>query len=133
MHQIKDCFITEALGIFNWALAGLTRLMANDYSFSESADSHEALTRYRIDGSSVLSFVEELCVVDAAAQASSTQIYHAYTQYCRDGGLKPVSQKRFLPELEAEYPEIKRIKECKTRRSIYQGIMLNEEELCDYA
>jgi putative DNA primase/helicase len=124
--KLKDRFVAEAPGILNWALAGLTRLMANDYRFSESPDSHAALTRYRIDGSSVLSFVEELCVVDAAAQASSTQIYHAYTQYCRDGGLKPVSQKRFGTELSGEVAGLEKYKDSVTRRLMFKGIWLDE-------
>ena len=129
--KLKASFVAEAPGIFNWALAGLKRLIKNEYRFSESADSREALNRYRIDGSSVLSFVEELCVVDDHSQASSTQIYHAYCEYCRDSGLKAVSQKRFGVELADEYPTIKRTKEYKTRRSIYQGIKLNESDLFD--
>ena len=84
------------------------------------------------DGSSVLSFVEELCVVDAAAQASSTQIYHAYTQYCRDGGLKPVSQKRFGTELGGEVAGLEKFRESRTRRLLYKGIMLNECESYDF-
>ncbi|WP_051355569.1 phage/plasmid primase, P4 family [Acetobacterium malicum] len=129
--KLKERFIAEAPGIFNWALAGLTRLMANGYRFSESPDSHAALNRYRIDGSSVLSFVAELCVVDAAAQVSSTQIYYAYTEYCRDSGLKPVSQKRFGVELEAEVTGLEKYLDSRSRRKLYKGISLAETEIYD--
>lgn len=126
--KLKERFAAEAPGIFNWALAGLRRLITNDYRFCESADSQAALTRYRIDASSVLSFVEELCVVADDSQASSTQIYHAYCQYCRESGLKAVSQKRFLPELVTEHQNVQRFREKHTRRMMYQGIALAETD-----
>lgn len=129
--KLKQSFVPEAAGIFNWALAGLARLEKNDYQFSESKGSEKALTRYRIDGSSVLSFVEELCVVEETAQASSTQIYHAYVEYCRESGLRAVSQKRFWTELETEITSLERYKDSRSRRIFYKGMKLDESDTFD--
>lgn len=126
--KLKEKFLAEAPGIFNWALAGLLRLQARDYRFSQSPSSIAALDHYRVGGSSVLSFVEELCVVEKEAQAASTQLYHAYQRYCQDGGLKAVSQKRFGPELETEHKGVVRCREPLSRRMIYQGIGLDLDE-----
>ena len=126
--KLREAFVAETPGIFNWALAGLTRLMANDYRFSESPESAAALANYRIEGSSVLSFVADCCRVDPGVQSSSTQIYHAYSQYCHDSGLRPVSQKRFGTELAGEYPELLRFREKLTRRMLYQGLDLADAD-----
>jgi phage/plasmid primase, P4 family, C-terminal domain len=126
--KLREAFVAETPGIFNWALAGLTRLIANDYRFSELPESAAALANYRIEGSSVLSFVADCCRVDPGVQSSSTQIYHAYSQYCQDSGLRPVSQKRFGTELEGEYQGVKRDRDTVTRRTIYQGIGLDMTE-----
>ncbi|MBC3802973.1 hypothetical protein GH808_00760 [Acetobacterium fimetarium] len=126
--KLKQHFVAEAPGIFNWALAGLKRLVNNDYRFSESHESQAALSRYRIDGSSVLTFVAELCVVAADAQASSTQLYHAYVQYCKDTGLKAVSQKRFAVELEAAVTGLEKYRDSRSRRTVYKGIRLDEAD-----
>ncbi|KAF5080615.1 hypothetical protein DSECCO2_117860 [anaerobic digester metagenome] len=127
--KLKDKLAAEAPGILNWALAGLERLRQNDFRFSESAGSREALDQYRITGSSVLSFAADHCRLDAAAQVSATQLYFAYQTYCKDAGLKAVSQKRFGSELQGEYRELEKYRDTKTRRILYRGIDLLESDI----
>jgi putative DNA primase/helicase len=127
--HLKDKLAREAPGILNWALAGLLRLIDNGYRFSESTASRSALDQYRVAGSSVLSFVEDCCVLDARRQVSAAQLYHGYQQYSNGSGLRPVSQKRFWMELKESSGMVEREKENITRRSIYLGIDL--EELAD--
>lgn len=126
--HLKDKLAAEAPGILNWALAGLARLQANHYCFSRSPQSEAALDAYRIAGSSVLSFIDELCTIDSSTQAPASQLYHAYQNYCQDSGLKPVSQKRFWMELKEAHPELDKFKELVTRRIMYTGIVLLDFE-----
>ena len=126
--HLKDKLKGEAAGILNWALTGLARLQANHYCFSPSAQAEAALDAYRIAGSSVLSFVEELCIIDSHRLISATELYQAYHHYCQDSGLRPVSQKRFWMELKEAFPELEKVKESVTRRAMYSGIELEDFE-----
>lgn len=122
--QLRHKLIAEAPGILNWALAGLARLRQNDFRFSSSPESQEALDSYRITGSSVLSFAADHCHRGATARVSAGQLYGAYQTYAKDSGLKAVSHKRFWAELQGEYRELEKSRELKTRRMIYEGIDL---------
>ncbi|MBI4856729.1 MAG: hypothetical protein HY818_08315 [Acetobacterium woodii] len=126
--HLKDKLKGEAAGILNWALAGLARLQANQYRFSNSTQSDAALEDYRIAGSSVLSFVDELCVIKNQTQVSATELFQAYAHYCQDSGLRSVSQKRFWMELKEAFPELEKIRELVTRRILYAGIELLDFE-----
>ncbi len=126
--HLKDKLKGEAAGILNWALTGLARLQANHYCFSPSAQAEAALDAYRIAGSSVLSFVEELCIIDSHRLISATELYQAYHHYCQDSGLRSVSQKRFWMELKEAFPELEKVKESVTRRAMYSGIELEDFE-----
>lgn len=126
--HLKDKLKGEAAGILNWALTGLARLQAKHYCFSPSAQAEAALDAYRIAGSSVLSFVEELCIIDSHRLISATELYQAYHHYCQDSGLRSVSQKRFWMELKEAFPELEKVKESVTRRAMYSGIELLDFE-----
>lgn len=79
------------------------RLRGNGYRFTVPPASQAALNSYQVAGSSVLSFIEDACVVDPAGQVSAAQLYHAYQQYSGAAGLRAVSQKRFWTELKASF------------------------------
>lgn len=127
--HLQDKLAGEAPGILNWALAGLKRLRASGYCFSESPASQAALANYRVAGSSVLSFVEDCCVLAAQRQVSAATLYHGYQQYTGGSGLRPVSQKRFFMELKASFGMIEKERENITRRSMYIGIDLDDLEI----
>ncbi|VUZ29066.1 DNA primase family protein [Acetobacterium wieringae] len=125
---LKDKLKNEAAGILNWALAGLARLSANHYCFSQSAKSVAALDAYRIAGSSVRSFVDERCALKRSNQAPATQLFIAYQHYCQESGLHPVSQKRFWMELKEAFPELEKMRDTVSRRALYTGITLLDLE-----
>ena len=129
--HLKDKLRDEAPGILNWALAGLLRLRHNGYRFSESPASLAALASYRVAGSSVLSFVEDCCVVAGQRQVSATVLYRAYQKYAGESGLRSVSHKRFLTELKASFEMVEKIKDSVSRRIVYAGIGLDEADYLD--
>ncbi len=126
--QLKEKLAGEAPGILNWALAGLMRLRGNGYRFTVSPASQAALNSYQVAGSSVLSFIEDACVVDPAGQVSAAQLYHAYQQYSGAAGLRAVSQKRFWTELKASFGTVAKERDTVTRRTLYYGIDLEDVE-----
>jgi putative DNA primase/helicase len=98
--ELKEKLMREADGILAWSLVGLKRLMENDYRFSETSRTQAELRNYKSENSSVLSFVDECCVLEPTAETLREELYAAYTEYCNANGQKPVSQTRFNKELD---------------------------------
>lgn len=124
--NLVDKFRAEADGIFLFALEGLKRLMKNNYVFSETEKNKAELQQYREDSDSVLSFVREYCQVDAAHEIGSTELFHAYKNYCEECGLKPYSQKMFVSQLTSALPQIERGVDKLGKRRVLIGIKLDE-------
>lgn len=117
----------EIDGIFLWALAGLRRLMANNYRFSETEATRAELARYRTDSSSSLSFAEIYLSTDANAVAFRDDIYDAYRVYCRDSNFGQLSRTAFNREIETRFPGIVRAKDRISRRNIWRGLKFNAD------
>jgi len=127
--ELINKFRMEADGIFLFALEGLKRLMKNNYVFSETEVNRAELQQYREDSDSVLSFVKENCEINAKYHVSSTELFNAYKNYCEECGLKPYSQKMFVQQITASYPEVTRGVDTLGKRRILNGIKISE--LCD--
>jgi putative DNA primase/helicase len=87
-RSLKDKLALEADGILAWSIAGLKRLIVNDFCFTETARTKADLQSYRTENSSALSFVEECCIVEPKAEVHRTELYNAYLEYCKDNGIK---------------------------------------------
>lgn len=124
--ELLEKFRMEADGIFLFALEGLRRLMNNHYVFSETQVNADELQQYREESDSVLSFVKEYCVLDASYSAGSTEMFNAYKSYCEECGLKPYSQKSFVQQMTAAFPNVSRGVDSVGRRRILTGIKLGE-------
>ena len=124
--NLIDKFQSEADGIFLFALEGLKRLMRNHYTFSETEKNREELRQYREDSDSVLSFVREYCEVSKDGAAGSTELFNAYKGYCEECGLKPYSQRMFVQQLTAAFPDVERGVDRTGRRRVLKGIRLGE-------
>lgn len=116
----------EADGIFRFALEGLHRLMKNDFRFSETQVNLDELERYREESDSVRSFVGEYCEVRRDGSVGSTELFLAYKRYCEESVLKPCSQKKFVQQLQAAFPEVTRGKDTLGKRRILSGICIGE-------
>ena len=125
--ELINKFRMEADGIFLFALEGLKRLMKNNYVFSETDVNRAELQQYREDSDSVLSFVKENCEINAKYHVSSTELFNAYKNYCEECGLKPYSQKMFVQQITASYPEVTRGKDSVANRRLLKGIQLCED------
>jgi putative DNA primase/helicase len=121
--ELKEKLMLEADGILAWSFVGLKRLMANGYRFTETTRTHAELKNYKSENSSVLSFVDESCEIEATAETLREEIYAAYLKYCNLNGQKPVSQTRFNKELDG-VPSLSRGVETVSHRKIWRGIKL---------
>ena len=124
--ELLEKFRVEADGIFLFALDGLRRLMNNHYVFSETQVNADELQQYREESDSVLSFVKEYCEMDAGYSAGSTELFNAYKGYCEECGLKPYSQKNFVQQITAAFPNVTRDIDRMAKRRILTGIRLGE-------
>jgi putative DNA primase/helicase len=120
--DLTDKLAAEADGILMWALAGLKRLMANNYRFGETSRTKKELNQYRIENNSVLAFIDECCAVDDKAVCLRDEMFLAYQEYCKSNGLKPVSQIKFNRDMEGADNGIEKADEPISRRRIWKGV-----------
>ena len=123
---LLDKFAAEADGIFMFAVEGLKRLISNKYRFSETENTKAELQRYRIDSNSVLSFVDECCVVETGGETERTELFMKYREYCHNAGLSPVSQKNFNKDIENAFPDIRRSVDKVGKRRTWKGIRFDQ-------
>jgi putative DNA primase/helicase len=76
-NELREKIMLEADGILAWSLVGLKRLMANKYRFSETDRTKNELQKYKSENSSVLSFVDECCLLEAKAEILREELYNA--------------------------------------------------------
>ena len=120
--NLLDKLNVERDGIFMWALAGLKRLIANSYLFSETAATRAELQRYRVENNSVLLFVEEYCEFSEKLESLRDELYVRYREFCVGAGLKSVSQTGFNKEMESCFLTITRSRDKVSKRRTWKGI-----------
>jgi putative DNA primase/helicase len=120
--DLKEKLAMERDGILMWAIAGLKRLIANNYQFTDTERTREEIHRYKLENNSVLSFVEECCAVDNKAECFREDLFGAYKNYCIANGLKAMSQISFNRDIESSIPSITRQLDKVTRRKTYHGV-----------
>lgn len=87
----------EAEGIFLWAFAGLQRLAANGYRFTESLRTRANREYVRRDGNNILDFMDSTGYIRLKADisVSSKELYAVYSLWCDENGLVPMKQRTF--------------------------------------
>ena len=91
----------EIEGIFLWAFAGLQRLVANNFKFTESQrtkDNREAVKR---DNNNIFDFLDSDGYIRRKADmsASSKELYEAYQIYCTENNLPALKPRSFSEAL----------------------------------
>ena len=112
----KKIIERELSGVFNWALAGLERLLRKE-RFTESATMQEQADAYRKNADSVALFIEEEEYEKTTDGGTSLQFMYAdYDQFCRDNGYRAVALRKMSERLRASGFEV--VKK-KTGRFVY--------------
>lgn len=86
-RYLIDKMYNERTAIVNKALKALKELKANDYRFDLSDNSTRAIEEYKVDNSSVLSFLDECCVLRPDPPKrndtiTTGRIFTAYKYWC---------------------------------------------------
>lgn len=142
----KDLFLGEKLqkelpGIFNWALAGLKRLIANRWRMTESSDFTKASKKFELESNPVKQFLEEEVQemdwkylennkIDVAEwdkyikrfSIPCDEFRRHYVQWCLEHGYDAISDVHLGRELSRLGYEKKRVGE--ERMTIYLGLKL---------
>ena len=87
----------EIEGIFLWAFAGLQRLVANNFKFTESQRTRENREAVERDNNNVFDFLESEGYIRLKADASisSKELYEAYQIYCAENNLTTMKPRSF--------------------------------------
>ena len=73
-NTLEDQFETELSEIFQWALAGLMRLLDQD-RFTDCQETQELMLAYKRLNNPVLCFVEDNCVIDENASVGKAELF----------------------------------------------------------
>ena len=100
--RVDDPFLAEKLkaeaeGIFLWAFAGLRRLVANNFKFTESDRIKENREAVKRDNNNIFSFLESdgYIRLKADASISSKDLYSIYRMWCDENNLAPLKSRSF--------------------------------------
>lgn len=93
----------EIEGIFLWAFAGLQRLVANSFKFTESQRTRENREAIKRDNNNVFDFLESEGYIRLKADASisSKDCYDIYRMWCEENSLTALKRRSFSDALVA--------------------------------
>ena len=91
----------EIEGIFLWAFAGLQRLVANNFKFTESRRTRENREAVKRDNNNVFDFLESEGYIRLKADASisSKDCYDIYRMWCEENSLTALKRRSFSDAL----------------------------------
>jgi putative DNA primase/helicase len=125
---LKQRLETELPGILLWAVEGLRRLRSRG-RFVQPQQGREALQELEESTSPVRHFIQERCVVDAAASVPVEDLYKAWCDHCeRIGRKEPGDASYFGQQLRTSCRSVRKSRPRKggERIHVYEGIRLRE-------
>jgi len=82
---LEEKLLQELPGIFNWSMDGLARLRKQD-QFTRSSRIEAQRKEFRARNDTELAFVQDVCDVHPKNKIKSSELYHAYRQWCMANG-----------------------------------------------
>jgi putative DNA primase/helicase len=104
--RLTDELLTEAAGIFNWALAGFDRLEERGH-FEQPASSAFAMQHLEDLASPVSAFLRDRCTLDPNATISKDALWNAWKEWAEDAGMKTGRKDVLIRDLRAAQPRIR--------------------------
>jgi putative DNA primase/helicase len=89
----------EAAGILRWALQGLADWRRRGLE-APTMVTH-ATSEYRSEQDVLQHFIDERCVLEPDAEATASELYKAYREWCESSGERPICKRDFGLELKA--------------------------------
>lgn len=88
----------ELPGILAWAVRGSREWLVKGLLPPDSV--RRDTRNYRLYCDRIAMFIEEKCEVRAESEVKGSDLYRAYSAWCRDGNLTPLSVVKFVDEME---------------------------------
>lgn len=91
----KKIIDRELEGIVEWAIEGLQRLMSNEWEFTVSQRSYDAMNFAEEESNSFLAFLRDGDAVEFGEEfsVSSRDLYLGYERWCSDNAIKPLAMR----------------------------------------
>lgn len=93
--NMDDKLWKERDQIVSWAMEGLFRLVANNFTFSEASDADKVRHSRMVQVNPIEDFLEEKCSFQKGARVHAVNLYCAYHRYCQDNSLDSLSRREF--------------------------------------
>lgn len=94
----EKTLLEEKEGIFNWILEGYKRWKEEGLKVPE--DIKEATAQYKDQMDIMAEFIEECCIENRLAQATTKKLYGAYKDWCEENKEKEINKRAFGRRLE---------------------------------
>ena len=120
---LKEKLEDELDGIFIWALDGLYNVLENKCLTTPESVAR-AKERFKYKASPILTFAQEICVIDPNATASPPVLFRRYRQWCVDSGIKSaLGKSSFYEEIKLTF-KVHRIRPEGSTIELFKGIGL---------
>ena len=95
--DLAEWLTAELAGIFNWAFAGLRRLIGSNWHFTESERAKANRELVKQDANNVLAFMEaeDFVRFGPGLSISSKDLYRVYCVWCDENAFSPVRPRSF--------------------------------------
>ncbi|MBA7547703.1 hypothetical protein ES705_40139 [subsurface metagenome] len=120
----EKILLREGEGIFNWILEGYKKWKEEGLKVPEEIK--EATAQYKDQMDIMAEFIEDCCIENHLAQATTKKLYKAYNEWCEENKEKPIKNRAFGRRLEERGYKSLRIG--KNRDRGWGGINLKGEE-----
>lgn len=95
--DLEQRLLAERSGIFNTLMTALQRLMRQD-GFEKCEQSEARLAQYVLENDTEQVFIDECCDLREDYKARSSELYAAYSEWCRAGNFKPKNANQIAKE-----------------------------------
>lgn len=100
IKDLKEKLDQELSGIFNWCLEGHKRLQAEGH-FSYCQQAEEMKGNFQYESNVIKLFVDDCCDKGDYKESASA-LYKLYSAWSKQNGYKPMSNRNFKQEMEAQ-------------------------------
>lgn len=96
---LGDRLELELPGVLAWAVAGYTDYLGQRLNAPAAVTA--ATKSYQLNSDALAQFIEDRCLTGASYYTKSSDLWHAWTEWCRGGSEEPGNQRRFKELMQA--------------------------------
>jgi putative DNA primase/helicase len=125
--KMAEQFLEEKNGIFAWAVEGLRTLLGNDRFVLKKSIQND-IDRLMVQVNPFRQFAEEMCLVDPRCSITTTQLLHAYQDWCAEVGYRLLGRNKFYEQVVEHFGSRVSRGTGGNGEHLFRGITLNRSE-----